>query len=166
MKIVIAGAGAVGTHLAQLLSKDNLSVVLIDHDENILGKLNNELDIMTCAVSATSIDGLKKAGVENADLFIAVTSHESKNITSALLARQLGARRTVARVDNYEYMKPENRIFFEKAGIDALIYPDLLAAREIADSAQYSWARQMWKFGVEGNLLLLNVKMGFQENNF
>ncbi|MCR5219856.1 MAG: Trk system potassium transporter TrkA [bacterium] len=164
MKIVIAGAGAVGTHLAQLLSKDNLSVVLIDHDENILGKLNNELDIMTCAVSATSIDGLKKAGVENADLFIAVTSHESKNITSALLARQLGARRTVARVDNYEYMKPENRIFFEKAGIDALIYPDLLAAKEIADSAQYSWARQMWKFGVEGNLLLLNVKMGFQEN--
>ena len=75
MKIVIAGAGAVGTHLARLLSKDNLSVVLIDHDENILGKLNNELDIMTCAVSATSIGGLRKAGVENADLFIAVTSH-------------------------------------------------------------------------------------------
>ena len=168
MKIVIAGAGAVGTHLARLLSKDNLSVVLIDHDENILAKLNNELDIMTCAVSATSIDGLRKAGVENADLFIAVTSHESKNITSALLARQLGARRTVARVDNYEYMKPENRVFFEKAGIDALIYPELLAAREIADSAQYSWARQMWKFGVDGNLLLLNVKMGhslpLQEN--
>lgn len=134
-------------------------MVLIDSEEERLSKLNADLDIMTSAVSPTSIKGLRHAGADDADLFIAVTPHESENIASAILARQLGTRRTVARVDNYEYMKPENKKLFEDMGISSLIYPELLASKEIADSAQYSWVRQMWDFGVDGDLVLLSVKM-------
>lgn len=159
MKIVIAGAGAVGTHLARLLSKDHISVVLVDESEEKLSKLNSDLDIMSLAISPTSVSGLKNAGVGEADLFIAVTPHESINLTCATLAKALGAKRVVARIDNYEYMKPENRKLFENLGISALIYPELLAAKEIADSAQYSWVRQLWVFGEQSDLLLLSVKM-------
>ena len=88
MDIVIAGAGAVGTHLARLLSNENLSVVLIDESEEKLSKMNSDLDIMTLNVSPTSIKGLEGAGVRDADLFIAVTPNESENITCCMLAKQ------------------------------------------------------------------------------
>lgn len=158
MKIIIAGAGAVGTHLARLLSKDNLNVVLMDSDVEKLSKVNSDLDIMTLPKSPSSISGLKDAGVSGADLFIAVTPHESANLACCMLAKQLGAQRTVARVDNYEYMKPENKIIFEKMGIESLIYPELLASFDIANSAKYSWVRQMWEFN-NGDMLLLSVMM-------
>jgi trk system potassium uptake protein TrkA len=159
MKIIIAGAGAVGTHLARLLSKESLDVVLIDPDEDKLSKVNNELDIMSLPVEPTSLSGLEAAGIGDADLFIAVTPQESRNLMCAVLAKQLGAKRTVARIDNYEYMKPENRHYFEELGIESLIYPEFLAAKEIADSAQFSWVRQLWLFGEQKDLMLLSVKM-------
>ena len=117
MKIVIAGAGAVGTHLAQMLSKENLDIVLIDEQEERLAKLNNDLDIMTLVCAPTSIKGLQQAGIESANLFIAVTPHESENLLCCILAKQLGAKRTVARIDNYEYLSEENKKLFENAGI-------------------------------------------------
>lgn len=158
MKIIIAGAGAVGTHLARMLSNDNQDVTLIDADETRLSRLGNELDIMTLTRQPASISGLKEAEVHKADLFIAVTPNESENLTCAMLAKQLGARNTVARVDNYEYMKPENLELFKKMGIESLIYPELLAAEDIAASSRYSWIRQMWEFN-GGDLLMLSVKM-------
>jgi len=158
MKIIIAGAGAVGTHLARLLSKDNMNVVLMDDDIEKLRKVNSDLDIMTLPKSATSIEGLKDAGIAGTDLFIAVTPQESENLACAMLAKQLGAKRTVARVDNYEYMKPENQQLFKDMGIESLIYPELLAAKDIASSSKYSWARQVWEFN-DGDLVLLSVMM-------
>lgn len=158
MKIIIAGAGAVGTHLARLLSRDNMNVVLMDGSTDKLARLNSDLDIMTIAKSPTSIQGLEDAGVRGADLFIAVTPHESENLACCSLAKQLGAKKTVARVDNYEYMKPENAQLFKDMGIESLIYPELLAAQDIASSAKHSWARQTWEFN-GGELLLLSVKM-------
>ncbi|MCQ2212591.1 MAG: Trk system potassium transporter TrkA [Bacteroidaceae bacterium] len=158
MKIIIAGAGAVGTHLARLLSKDNMNVVLMDGDVDKLHKVNSDLDIMTLPKPATSIEGLKDAGVSGADLFIAVTPQESENLACAMLAKQLGAKRTVARVDNYEYMRPENQKLFKDMGIESLIYPELLAAQDIASSSKYSWARQVWEFN-GGDLVLLSVMM-------
>ena len=158
MKIVIAGAGAVGTHLARMLSNDRQNVVLIDPDEGRLFRLGSELDIMTLVRQPTSIQGMLDAEVQRADLFIAVTPDESENLTCAMLAKQLGAKKTVARVDNYEYMKPENLEIFKNMGIESLIYPELLAAEDIKASAQYSWVRQMWEFN-NGELLLLSVKM-------
>lgn len=157
MKIVIAGAGAVGTHLARLLSKDNLDIVLIDENEERIAKLNNELDIMTLVQSPSSIKGLKRAGIEKTDLFIAVTPDESENLVCCMLATQLGAKQTVARIDNYEYLEHNNTKLFEKAGISSLIYPEKLAGQEIAASAKYSWVRQWWDF--DGDLVLISVKM-------
>ena len=158
MKIIIAGAGAVGTHLARMLSNDHQDVVLIDADENRLVRWGNELDIMTLVRQPSSLDGMRDAEVNRADLFIAVTPNESENLACAMLAKQLGARQTVARVDNYEYMKPENAELFQKMGIGSLIYPELLAAQDIVASSRYSWVRQMWEFN-NGELLLLSVKM-------
>ena len=158
MKIVIAGAGAVGTHLARMLSNDRQDVVLIDADEGKLFRLGSELDIMTLVKQPSSIQGLKDAEVNRADLFIAVTPNVSENLTCAMLAKQLGAKQTVARVDNYEYMKPESLELFKNMGIESLIYPELLAAEDIKASARYSWVRQMWEFN-NGELLLLSVKM-------
>jgi len=159
MKTVIAGAGAVGTHLARMLSTENINVILVDANEERLSKVNTDLDIMTLCIEPTSIEGLNNAGVSSADLFIAVTPDESENITCAMLAKQMGAKRTVARVDNYEYMKPENTKIFESMGISSLIYPELLAAKEISDACKYSWARQIWEFGEHGDLVLLSVKL-------
>ena len=158
MNIIIAGEGAVGTHLARMLSNDHQDVVLIDADENRLVRWGNELDIMTLVRQPSSLDGMRDAEVNRADLFIAVTPNESENLACAMLAKQLGARQTVARGDNYEYMKPENAELFQKMGIGSLIYPELLAAQDIVASSRYSWVRQMWEFN-NGELLLLSVKM-------
>lgn len=158
MKIIIAGAGAVGTHLARLLSRDNMDVVLMDDDVDKLRKVNADLDIMTVPKSPLSISELKDVGVNGTDLFIAVTPNESENLTCCMLAKQLGAKRTVARVDNYEYMRPENADLFKSMGIESLIYPELLAAQDIATSSRYSWARQLWEFS-GSDLVLLSVMM-------
>lgn len=158
MKIIIAGAGAVGTHLARLLSRDNMDVVLMDDNIDKLRKVNADLDIMTVPKSPSSISELKDAGINGTDLFIAVTPNESENLTCCMLAKQLGAKRTVARVDNYEYMRPENAELFKSMGIESLIYPELLAAQDIATSSRYSWARQMWEFS-GSDLVLLSVMM-------
>jgi trk system potassium uptake protein TrkA len=160
MRIVIAGAGAVGTHLSSLLSKEDLDVVLIDNDLQRLSKFGNELDIMTHRSEPTSIKAMKECNVDKCDLFIAVTPHESVNLICCMLAHQLGAKKTVARIDNYEYMKSDNFKLFSNPniGIDSLIYPELLASKEIVDSAQYSWVRQWWEFH-NGELVLLSVKI-------
>ncbi|MDY2931780.1 MAG: NAD-binding protein, partial [Muribaculaceae bacterium] len=100
MKIVIAGAGEVGTHLAKLLSNEEQDIIIIDNDESKLMSLDS-YNLMTCCGSPTSFKILNKAGVANTDLFIAVTPYETRNITSCALAKKLGAKRTVARIDNY-----------------------------------------------------------------
>ena len=86
MKIIIAGAGAVGTHLAKLLAGEDQDIILIDEDQEKLGKMSSNLDMMTVNYSPTSINGLKEAGVAGADLFIAVTPDDSRNMTACMLA--------------------------------------------------------------------------------
>ena len=158
MRIVIAGAGAVGTHLAKMLSVENENVVLIDESEEKLGKLESLFDLQTIVGDPTKISALKSAGVSETDLFVAVTPHESRNITSCVLAHYLGARKTVARIDNYEYLMPKHREYFNSLGVDSLIYPEQLAAEEIATNIRYSWMRQMIEFG-DGELVMVGVKV-------
>ena len=134
MKIIIAGAGAVGTHLAELLSKENQDIVLIDESEQKLSNISGNFDLMTLNVSPTSISGLKEAGTAEADLFIAVTPDENKNMTCCMLASAMGAKKTVARIDNDEYLQPEHRDFFKRMGINSMVFPELLAAHEIVFS--------------------------------
>lgn len=123
MKIIIAGAGNVGTHLAKLLSREKQDIILMDDDEEKLSALSNNFDLMTVTASPSSISGLKEVGVKEADLFVAVTPDESRNMTACMLAHNLGAQKTVARIDNYEYLLPKNKEFFKKLGVDSLIYP-------------------------------------------
>ena len=158
MKIIIAGAGAVGTHLAKLLSREKQDIILMDDDEEKLSTLDSNFDLMTATASPTSIKGQKEVGVGEADLFIAVTPDESRNITACILAHNLGAEKTVARIDNYEYLLPKHKEFFQKMGVDSLIYPEMLAAKEIVSSIRMSWVRQWWEF-CGGALILIGSKM-------
>ena len=158
MKIIIAGAGAVGTHLAKLLSREKQDIILMDDDEEKLSTLSSNFDLMTVTASPSSISGLKEVGIKEADLFIAVTPDESRNMTACMLAHNLGAQKTVARIDNYEYLLPKNKEFFKKLGVDSLIYPEMLAAKEIVSSMRMSWVRQWWEF-CGGALILIGAKM-------
>lgn len=158
MKIIIAGAGAVGTHLAKLLSGEKQDIILMDENEERLSRMESNFDLMTVNVSPTSISGLKEAGVAGADLFIAVTPDESRNMTACMLATSLGAKKTVARIDNYEYLLPKHKEFFAKLGVDSLIYPEMLAAKDIVDAVKMSWIRQWWEFA-GGALILIGTKM-------
>ncbi|CAM4264777.1 Trk system potassium transporter TrkA [Gillisia hiemivivida] len=132
MKIIIAGAGEVGFHLAKLLSYESQDITLIDNNRNNLVYADTHLDIRTLKGDATSIHILKEAQVKNVDLVIGVTSSEATNITVCVLAKQLGAKRTIARISNTEFLDYKKEIGFDKFGIDELISPEALAAREIA----------------------------------
>ncbi|MEG0947812.1 MAG: Trk system potassium transporter TrkA [Bacteroidales bacterium] len=157
MRIIIAGAGAVGTHLAKLLSKEEQDIILMDTDEEKLEELAS-YNLMTITGSPTSIKDLKEAGVKNADLFIAVTPYESQNINACMLAANLGAAKTLARIDNYEYLQEENKEFFKKLGVDELIYPEMLAAQEIVTALKKTWVRQWFEL-CGGALILIAVKI-------
>ena len=141
MKIIIAGAGAVGTHLAKLLSDEKQDIILMDENEEKLSKLDSNFDLMTVNASPTSISGLKNAGVAGADLFIGVMPEESRNMTACMLATNMGAKKTVARIDNYEYLLPKHKEFFSQLGVHSLIYPEMLAAKDIVDAIKMSWKK-------------------------
>ena len=158
MRIVIVGAGAVGTHLAKMLSAENENVVLLDENEEKIGRMESLFDLQAVVGDPTKISSLKAAGADDADLFVAVTPDESRNITSCILAHYLGAKKTVARIDNYEYLMPKHKEHFVSLGIDSLIYPEQLAAEEIATNMKFSWMRQMLEFG-GGSLVMIGVKV-------
>ena len=158
MKIIIAGAHAIGTHLARLLSRSNEEITLIDESEERLASIGSDCDLLTMLGKPTSLHILRDAGVADADLFIAVTPVESTNITASILAKNLGAKRTVARVDNPEYMDPQAQKFFKGLGINKLIYPEMLAAVDINNGLKMSWVRQRWDVH-DGALVMLGIKL-------
>ncbi len=158
MRIVIAGAGEVGTHLAKLLSREDMEISLLDEFQDRLGDLSANYDMLTKVGNPTSIHDLREVGVGGCDLFISVTPHETENMTACLIANSLGAKRTLARIDNYEYLLPENKAFFEKMGLNHLIYPEVLAANEIEASLRTNWMRYHLQLG-QGALELCVVKV-------
>lgn len=131
MKIIIAGAGEVGFHLAKLLSFESQDITLIDTSRESLAYADSHLDIRVVRGDATSISVLKDSKVDGTDLVIAVTSSETTNITVCVLAKQLGAKRTIARISNTEFLDKKEEVGFTKFGIDELISPESLAAHEI-----------------------------------
>ena len=166
MKIIIAGAGEVGTHLAKLLSLENQEIVLLDENQKKLDLLAANYDLLPIVGSPASLHDLNECNVAKSDLFIAVTPSESINITACMLATNLGAKVTLARIDNLEYLLPKNKDFFKKMGIDALIYPEMLAAKEVVEALKNSWQRAHISFDgdalelvcvkVRSNALILN----------
>ncbi|HUX58260.1 MAG TPA: Trk system potassium transporter TrkA [Bacteroidales bacterium] len=131
MRIIIAGAGEVGTHLAKMLSNENHEIILIDPEEDRLKPILSSLDVLTFEGSATSVKILQDSLIKKTDLFIAVTHSEDTNITSSILAKRFGALKTIARIDNIDYLEHSTLEFFKSIGIDSLIYPELIAAREV-----------------------------------
>ncbi len=146
MKIIIAGAGEVGFHLAKLLSYESQEITLIDPNKTSLAYADNHLDIRVIKGDATSIAILKEARVANSDLFIAVTSSETTNITICVLAKQLGSKKTIARISNTEFINHKDEVGFTKFGIDELISPEALAASEIELSLKQSSFNENYEF--------------------
>ncbi len=158
MNIIIVGAYAIGTHLAKLLSRSNNDTVLIDDSEVRLAGVSGDYDLMTYLAPPASFKTLKEAGVSNADLFIAVTPDHFLNITCCMMAHSLGAKKTVAKVDENEYLEENHQAFFKEVGIDSLIYPEHLAAIDICNGLKMSWVRQRWDVH-NSALVMLGIKM-------
>lgn len=131
MRIILAGAGEVGTHLVKMLSNEDHDIIVIDNDPERLKVIGGSMDVMALEGNANSISILKEAKVSKADLFIAVTYSEDVNITAAILSKKLGAKKTIARIDNDEFLMQANKEIFSNLGIDYMIYPEKIAAREI-----------------------------------
>ena len=131
MRIVIAGAGEMGSHLAKMLSGNGHDITIIDADPKLLADVGSLADVITVEGDSTTFAVLRKASVRKCDLFIAVNHEENDNIVAAMLAKQLGAKKSIARIDNNEYLEPNNKEMFIEMGIDYLFYPEKVAAREV-----------------------------------
>ena len=131
MKIVIAGAGEMGSHLARMLSGNGHDITVIDSDPKLLADVVSLADVITVEGDSTTFAVLRKASVRKCDLFIAVNHEENDNVVAAMLAKQLGAKKSIARIDNNEYLEPNNKEMFIDMGIDYLFYPEKVAAREV-----------------------------------
>ncbi len=158
MKIIIAGAYTIGSYLAKLLTRNNQDITVIDQNEENLEVLSRDYDLLTIQASATSIKALKQARADSADLFIAVTPDESYNLAACTIAKSLGAKKTVAKIDNSEYVLPANQTLFKQMGVDSVIYPELLAAKDIINGLKMSWVRQRWDVH-DGALVMLGIKL-------
>lgn len=139
MKIVIEGAGEIGSHLAKMLREEANEVTVIDNDPVRLSTLGGYADVETFLGSPSSIKALRDAGVARADLFIAVYPFTTQevNIVGALLAKQLGAKKVVARINDEDYLAAENRLLFKELGIELMFYPEKSAADEIVNSLKH-----------------------------
>ena len=158
MKIVIVGAGEVGTHLARMLSKEDHDIVLMDDDADKLYQISTQVDLLTVTGYANSFKDLKETGLAKADLFIAVTPYEERNIFACVQAKDMGVQRTVARINNGEYLSEKYKEKLRSLGVDELIYPESLAAKEIASSVKQVGTRQLIEFS-QGKLILMGIKI-------
>lgn len=158
MLIVIAGMGDVGFHLAKQLSKEEHDIVAIDSDKDKLEYASSLTDILAINGSSTSVQTLRDAKIEKADLLVAVTSSEEVNITTAILAKKLGAKKCIARISNAEYLSPESGLNFQNLGIDYMIYPEEMAAQEIVSLIHRTAATDVLEFE-KGKLSILGLRL-------
>jgi trk system potassium uptake protein TrkA len=159
MKIIIAGAQAVGNYLALLLGRTGSEdITIIDDDAEALGNLDPDLDLLTFEASPISIKSLRAINAGDAELFIAVTNDQEVNMCACSIAKSLGAKQTVAKVEDYEYAMPKNEDTLRRMGIDSVIYPEMLAAQDIINGLKMSWVRQRWDVH-GGALVMLGIKL-------
>ena len=160
MKIIIEGAGQVGSHLAKMLSHEGGDITVIDDNEARLQRLSATADIVTVFGDPSSITILREAGCAKADLFIAVNPSTSQtvNIVSALLAKRLGSKRVIARIDDEAYLSPENKLIFKDMGIDMLFYPEKIASDEIIDLLKHTASTDSMDFA-RGKLQLVVFRL-------
>ena len=160
MKIIIEGAGQVGSHLAKMLSHEGGDITVIDDNEARLQRLASSADVVTIVGDPSSIKVLRDAGCAKADLFISVNPSTSQtvNIVSALLAKRLGSKRVIARIDDEAYLLPENKLMFKDMGIDMLFYPEKIASDEIIDLLKHTASTDSMDFA-RGKLQLVVFRL-------
>ena len=160
MKIIIEGAGQVGSHLAKMLSQEGSEITVIDNDPERIRALMSTADVATIQGPPSKIELLTEAGCAGADLFIAVnpTMNQSVNIVSALLAKKLGTKRVIARIDDESYLDPENKLLFKDMGMDMMFFPEKSASEEILDMLRHSAATDSMDFA-RGKLQLAVFKL-------
>jgi len=158
MRIIIAGMGDVGYHLAKELSSESHDIIAIDKNKQRLSRIDSMADILTIAGSSTSLNILKKAKTVEADLFVAVTSSENTNISSAILAKKMGAKKTIARIANAEYLSNDCEVNFKEIGIDFMLYPEELAAQETVNLIKRTAATDLLEFE-GGKVTVMGLKL-------
>lgn len=158
MKIIIVGAHSIGRHLARLLSRNKEDITVIDEDEERLNRIGSDYDLLTLQGDPSSMKILREAGTKDADLFIAVSPDQSLNINCCIIAHALGSKKTVAKIDCEEYIEEEIADFYKQLGVDNLIYPEMLAARNINNGLKMSWVRERWDVH-NGALVMLGIKL-------
>jgi len=160
MRIIIEGAGEVGSHLAKLLSAESNEITVIDPSETRLDALKAMADVITIQGSLSSITDLKKARAQGADLFIAVNPKvpQDVNIVSALLAKNLGCKKVTARIDDEEFLSSENKLMFKQLGLDLMFYPEKIAADEVIELLRQGVSSDTMEFG-RGKLQMSVVRV-------
>ena len=158
MHIIIAGAGEVGFHLAKLLTKEEQDIVLIDTNEERLKQVSQQIDVATVHGSSTSFRILEEAEVAKTDLLISATPTEETNLATAMIGKKLGAKRTIARISNMEFLFDKHKLDLRHVGIDELISPESLAAREIKRLLRQASLTDTFEFD-RGILSLIGIKI-------
>ncbi len=158
MNIIIAGDGEVGFHLAKLLTDENHDITVVDPHTDLLKLVEAHTDLMTIAGNSTCISVLERAQVRKTDLLISVVHDEQINLMTCIIGKKLGAKRTIARVTNTEYLAPKNQEIFKSLGVDHLVCPERLAAEEISDLLKQSAATETFDF-TGGKLKLFLIKL-------
>ena len=158
MRITIVGAGSVGTHLAKYLSGEHMDIFIIDKDAGKLAMLDAEYNLMAVVGDGTAFSTLRQAEVDKCELFIAVTDVAERNVVSCGMAKSMGAKMTVARVDRFDYMEKHNQEVMHSMGVDKIIFPEFLISRSIIESLSHSWTRIWYEFN-HGEMSLVGVRL-------
>jgi trk system potassium uptake protein TrkA len=161
MNIVIAGDGEVGFHLAKLLTDENHDITVVDPHTELLKLIESHTDLMTIAGNSTCISVLERANIKRADLLISVVHDEHINLMTCIIGKKLGAKRTIARVANTEYLLPNTMELFKSLGVDHMVCPELLAAEEVVSLLEQSAATETFRFS-NGKLILFLIKLDEQ----
>ena len=158
MKIIIAGAGDVGFHLARLLADESQDIILIDTNSDVLSYAESHLDVFTLKGDSTSIKTLKEANAENADLLIAATSSENVNLITAIISKKLGVKKVIARISKTELLEENEMVSFSSLGIDSLFSPSQLASQEILRLLEEAALTDIFEFE-GGKLNLIGITL-------
>lgn len=156
MRITIVGAGRVGAHIAKYFADEQQDVFLVDDDAECLSVLESDFNLRTFHGDPTDFHILREANAERADIFVAVTADTAVNLVACAMAKSMGARRTVARVDAPGYLAAENRPVVSRMGVDHVVFPDYLAAESVVDTLHHPWCRG-WSEFENGAITLVAV---------
>lgn len=146
MDITIVGAGRVGIHLSKYFADEQQDVFLVDSDPHHLTLLESDFNLRTYCGEPTDFETLREANSENADIFVAVTANTAENLVACSMAKSMGAKRTIARVDRYNYLMPSNARVVKRMGVDHVVFPDFLAAQSIISSLEHPWSKAWSEF--------------------